>query len=312
LAKHYTIMVISDRSARVKRWRFRKVTLYSLGGLLLFLFVAFVVGGIEYFRFTARMLENRVLRQQNIELRNSLLALNQKVEKGMAALARIERLETKLRMMAQINDPQRHLALGPFEVYPKNSGPEQVGVVDPLIRSMSENPTGALDYLNRLSEQMTTQAESTEGAMRQVDLRIAEVEGMMDYTPSIWPARGWITSTFGMRTDPFTGELAMHHGIDISNEPGIPVMATAKGVVVFTNSNGSSAYGKEVVIDHGFGKRTRYAHLNEVRVKVGDSIERRQVIGTLGNSGRSTGPHLHYEVEVNGVFSDPKNFILED
>ncbi len=177
---------------------------------------------------------------------------------------------------------------------------------------MSENPTTTLSLIDKRAEEMAGEAERQEGALRQVELRLIEQEGLLDSTPAIWPVRGWITSTFGMRSDPFTGEMTMHRGIDISNQIGVPIVAPASGLVVFVVGKDNGAYGKEVVIDHGFGKRTRYAHMNEVRVKVGERVERRQVIGTLGNTGRSTGPHLHYEIEINGVAIDPDSFLLDD
>lgn len=312
MAKRFTIMLVPDRSSRVKRVRVSRGTLWFCGGLMLFILVAFVAGTVHYLRFAGKLLENRQLREQNVELRSSLIALYRKVDSAMASLSRIERLETKLRVITQINDPQRHLALGPFEARGGGENIGDSGVVDPLIRAMSGNPVTTLSLVEKRTDELAGEAERREGSLRQVELRLIDQEGLLDSTPSIWPVRGWVTSTFGMRSDPFTGEMAMHRGIDVSNQIGTPVVAPASGLVAFVDGKGSSAFGKEVVIDHGFGKRTRFAHLNEVRVKVGERVERRQVIGTLGNTGRSTGPHLHYEVEINGVVTDPDPFLLDD
>lgn len=116
-----------------------------------------------------------------------------------------------------------------------------------------------------------------------------------------------LMSGFGERLDPFTGQRAMHYGLDLKNELGAPVLATAPGTVIY--AGWMRDYGRVVEIDHGLGIHTRYAHLKAITVKVGQKVEFRQEIGELGNSGRSTGPHLHYEVQVNGKPHDPMNFM---
>jgi murein DD-endopeptidase MepM/ murein hydrolase activator NlpD len=116
-----------------------------------------------------------------------------------------------------------------------------------------------------------------------------------------------LLSGFGERSDPFTGQRAMHYGLDLKNEPGTSVLATAPGTVIY--AGWMRDYGRVVEIDHGLGIHTRYAHLKAITVKVGQKVEFRQEVGKLGNSGRSTGPHLHYEVQVNGKPQDPMNFM---
>jgi murein DD-endopeptidase MepM/ murein hydrolase activator NlpD len=128
-------------------------------------------------------------------------------------------------------------------------------------------------------------------------------------TPTTWPVRGWITSSFGQRISPFTGRLQMHEGLDICARPGTPVKATAEGVVIY--SGWKSDFGKLVTIDHGYGYRTRYGHLSKIYVKNGQRVQRGDTIGALGNTGRSTGPHLHYEVKVRGLPVNPKTYLLD-
>ena len=122
-------------------------------------------------------------------------------------------------------------------------------------------------------------------------------------TPSIWPTHGGLTSFFGGRSDPMTGEPAYHSGIDISAEKGRPVYATADGVVQSTGYTGD--YGNLIVLKHAFGLSTRYGHLSAYHVKTGDSVKRGDVIGYIGSTGRSTGSHLHYEILVNGQLMNP-------
>ncbi len=118
---------------------------------------------------------------------------------------------------------------------------------------------------------------------------------------------GWISSGYGSRKDPFTGELRMHTGLDLSNSLNAPVFATAEGSVIFAEWDGD--YGKTIKIDHGFGFITYYAHLNKLSVKEGARVKRYDMIGLLGNTGRSTGPHLHYEIRIEGRPVNPWYFL---
>jgi murein DD-endopeptidase MepM/ murein hydrolase activator NlpD len=127
-------------------------------------------------------------------------------------------------------------------------------------------------------------------------------------TPSIWPARGWMNDGYGSRRDPFNGSADYHPGLDISADRGDPVVATANGTV--SSAQRSGAYGKMIVIEHGFGISTRYAHLDSFRLKPGDPVRRGDVVGYAGSTGRSTGSHLHYEVLVYGRHLNPLQFLL--
>ena len=120
---------------------------------------------------------------------------------------------------------------------------------------------------------------------------------------------GWYTSKFGMRLDPFTGSKVMHSGLDIAAAPGTPIYAPANGVVSYVGYE--SGYGNLVTIDHGYGVKTRYAHNSEVTVKYGQQVKRGDKIAAVGSTGRSSGYHLHYEVRVNGVAVNPKDYIIE-
>ena len=122
-------------------------------------------------------------------------------------------------------------------------------------------------------------------------------------TPSMWPLAGWITSSYGNRTDPFNGDPTFHPGLDISASHGQEIYSPADGVVESAAANGS--YGNLITIDHGFGITTRYGHLSRYAVAAGEAVRRGQVIGFVGSTGRSTSPHLHYEVLVNGQLTNP-------
>jgi murein DD-endopeptidase MepM/ murein hydrolase activator NlpD len=128
-----------------------------------------------------------------------------------------------------------------------------------------------------------------------------------DYTPSIWPVLGHITDSFGERLDPFSGEGAFHTGVDVSADYGAPVHATADGIVVSADQH--TGYGRVVILDHGFGLTTWYAHLSAYSVVAGTRVKRGEVIGYAGISGRSTGPHVHYEVRMNNAPVNPWRYM---
>ena len=145
--------------------------------------------------------------------------------------------------------------------------------------------------------------EGLESRLSVVQRNVERRNALANATPSIWPAHGWLTSTMGRRTDPMTGGADYHPGLDIAGDRGQAVYATADGVV--THAGRQGAYGNLITIDHGFGLETRYGHLSGFQVRQGDRVQRGDLIGRLGATGRATGTHLHYEVLANGRLLNP-------
>lgn len=137
---------------------------------------------------------------------------------------------------------------------------------------------------------------------------LSDRRDLLASTPSIWPSKGRLTSSFGVRNSPFQRGVDFHRGVDIAAPIGTPVYAPAKGVVAFAGVQGG--YGNVIFIKHRGGISTRYGHLNKMFVKEGQKVERGELIGHIGNTGRSTGPHLHYEVRVGGVSVNPQKYIV--
>jgi murein DD-endopeptidase MepM/ murein hydrolase activator NlpD len=127
-------------------------------------------------------------------------------------------------------------------------------------------------------------------------------------TPSIWPTHGWLSSSMGNRADPLTGEKDFHPGLDISADKGDPVYSTADGRVTHATSAGN--YGNLVIVDHGYGLETRYGHLSTFKVTIDQRVKRGDLLGLVGSTGRTTGPHLHYEVRANGRILNPLQLLL--
>lgn len=164
-------------------------------------------------------------------------------------------------------------------------------------------------------EHMEERVGVQNGSLADVYMEAVEYRKFLDCRPSINPiAPGdpvWYTSMFGYRKDPFTGRRTDHHGIDLAGRTGTPIHCAGEGRVSLVRKS-RFGYGNEVRVDHGYGYQSIYAHLDEISVNRGDSLERGSVIGTLGNTGRSTGPHLHYEIRYKGRAVDPVNYFVND
>jgi murein DD-endopeptidase MepM/ murein hydrolase activator NlpD len=151
--------------------------------------------------------------------------------------------------------------------------------------------------------------EGLESRLNVVRGNVEKRNALAAATPSIWPSHGWLSSTMGLRTDPVNGGRDFHSGLDIAAERGQPVYATADGRV--TQRGYQGAYGNLLVVDHGFGLVTKYGHLSGYAVKHGDHVKRGQIIGRVGNTGRATGYHLHYEVLANGRLINPLQLLTQ-
>jgi murein DD-endopeptidase MepM/ murein hydrolase activator NlpD len=161
----------------------------------------------------------------------------------------------------------------------------------------------SLDEFNFLVRNATAVALAGDG----LRLLPGRIPSDVSYVPSIWPVMGHITGSFGERLDPFSGEGAFHAGVDIASDYGDAVHAAADGVVVTVDTR--AGYGRLVVIDHGFGISTWYGHLSRFDAHVGDHVSRGEVIGYVGESGRATAPHVHYEVRIYGTPVNPWRYL---
>ncbi len=305
------------------------------GGIIVFtLAVLLTAGAVDYWNLFAQSVENKHLHVENTQLKEQFKEVEGKLTALENNLNRVKIFYTKLKLLIPSQDKderQLQLAVGPlpemgqgFNIYNRNLSRK---------RSLSSEPAGKDQkfYQNLPSRAGDDEIYSSERRMYvslairidkvfeetslqeqellQLWTDLSERQSLLTSTPSVRPiANGWDTSRFGYRTSPFTGAPAMHNGIDIAAAPGTPIKAPAAGVVSFVGYDGD--YGKLIAIDHGYGVVTRYGHSSETYVTVGQKLSRFDVIAAVGNTGRSTGPHLHYEVRINGVPVDPLNYIL--
>lgn len=190
---------------------------------------------------------------------------------------------------------------------PPPAQPAKDGRGGPLLRP--DNLTA--QDLQKALDELSIQVEARSNTLAALERRILDERIRKNLLPTASPIAAEVrASGFGWRTDPFTGQTALHEGVDFIAEPGTPILAAAAGIVL--NVERHPQYGNMVEIDHGNDLVTRYAHSSKVFVKVGEFVKRRQQIAAVGNTGRSTGPHLHFEVRIRGVAQNPGRFLEYD
>jgi murein DD-endopeptidase MepM/ murein hydrolase activator NlpD len=293
MKRSYTVILVPHTGERHKKWRLSAGALKTLAVLA---GVAIVVAGAltaHYATFYQELIELRELRLGNAELKRQNLDYEVSVEHLNEQVASLEDFVMKLSVMAGLGD----------SVTSADGG---VGGPADLEFNAPESAYGQVrDELDRMRGELTDLEEQS----RVLERFYEQNSVMLASTPSIWPVRGYFSSTYGFRKDPFTGARAMHYGIDISTPMGRPVVASADGIVLYAARRGT--YGNVVVIDHKFDMMTRYAHLSKFAVKAGTRVKRGDVVGYVGNTGRSRAPHLHYEVWVDDRAVHPLDYVLE-
>lgn len=226
-----------------------------------------------------------------IEERDALRQLNRGYAQDTERMAgRLESLEAQMRKLAMLAGAEPIAA--------------QIGGIGGPIGTAA-----GYDYVSERLEDLSGRIASLDRQGIALERVMREKSRLLASTPSIWPVRGYLSSGFGRRNDPFTGEIEWHYGVDISANTGTPARVTADGVVIETSS--SATYGKYVVVSHGFGTVTRYAHLSRIDVRRSQRLRRGQPVGLVGNTGRSRAPHLHYEVWLNERAQNPLDHIVD-
>jgi murein DD-endopeptidase MepM/ murein hydrolase activator NlpD len=297
LSRRYTVLLADRSTGVVRRVTISLRAMLAVGAGLLAVPVVLGVGArasvdadVRRLQATnaALELENESFRAATGELTGQIASLQgvlsdlgDKAKLDPASAAAINKLPTMVRNRAMGGSP---------------SGQEAAKTLLAMIGS-PENTFGVL----------STVLDTLERRLRVVGSDFSRVEALANATPSIWPAVGWLTDSFGSRTNPVTGQHASHEGLDISGDRGDPVFAAAQGTV--QSAGWSGDFGNLIVVTHEFGLVTRYAHLSKIVVKPGDFVSRGQAIGQVGSTGRSTGPHLHYEVWANGRPINPLSLL---
>jgi murein DD-endopeptidase MepM/ murein hydrolase activator NlpD len=243
-----------------------------------------------------RFVERQEFAQRDRYMRENLDAMANKVGELQAKLVRMEAVSERLAGMAGIK---------PEELKKMDVPTGGAGGALPTLRDVPE--VSSVEELRKITDGLDAVGDRNADLLTLIESHLFEkrLEALM--IPSSAPVNGPVGSGFGFRSDPFTGRAALHTGLDFPSGVGTPIMAAAGGVVVSTAYH--PQYGQMVEVDHGNGLVTRYAHTSRVVVKQGDLVKRGQLIANVGSTGRSTGPHLHFEVLVEGVQQDPARFL---
>jgi murein DD-endopeptidase MepM/ murein hydrolase activator NlpD len=300
-ARRYTV-VIADRSSGFVRRVTVNVRL-AAAGVVLTLALPILMGlGAKW---SAR-LEMDQLRSANAQIQEENGSYRAATGELTAQIQSLETVINDLGARAQLDPAQaRALQKLPAVVKARATGganpAANVAIAEAAKAAMS-TPEDTFGVLRDL-------LQGLENRLRYVRRDVERREALASSTPSIWPAHGWLTGTFGGRSDPFSGEPAFHQGLDISTDKGQPVFATADGTIESASYTGD--YGNLVVIRHNFGLMTRYGHLSGFAVKPGQSVKRGVVIGYVGSTGRATGAHLHYEILANGKLINPLQLLTQ-
>ena len=314
-SRNFTLMVVPETSTgEVKRLRISRRLVYGAGIALGLLTVAGVTSMAAFLVLLNQTRQSAALKVENERLVAQIVEIDTRVEELGGVVDRLDAFGAKLRTMARVSDPARNLAIGPVGVAQEETTawaapvPAERAAVA-LRRSLLGRGRRAARLVTDRAERTRVEAARVLGSVQDLSVFLSRRDTILASTPSRRPTQGYVTSGFGMRTDPFTGLPQRHAGIDYSAPIGNPVIATADGRVIYASRRG--AYGKMIEVDHGNGIVTSFAHLSRIHVKVGQKVKRGHVIGAVGNSGRSTGPHVHYEVRIKGVAVDPRRFLLE-
>lgn len=286
----YTILIANRNTGAVRRLSVsrRLLVLGAVGILSLPVFVAMGSSNVDLAQVQNLQAANEALRVENESYRDATGELTIQIASLQEAL-------TQLGEQAAL-DPETKAAIErlPALVKARAAGGSPTATIGPS--PATEAPETTFGILRAL-------LGSIENRLVSVKSQIESQQALARATPSIWPIRGWLSSLYGNRKDPFTGGPDFHPGLDISADRGTPVQATADGTVESAGYDGN--YGNAVVVYHGFGISTRFGHLSKFGVQVGQKVKRGEVVGYVGSTGRATSAHLHYEILLNGQRINP-------
>ena len=296
--RSYTILILPDATRSPLRFHISRSTLIGIAAMLSGLFLCIFVFILQYIDMNANMLELNRLRKEV----SHLSLLEEKMQGMQKEVLRLQEFDRKIRIIAQLQ--------------PSGLGEPIIGIGG----SEQSEKANLAESMKWEKEQLMTRMEeeitALEGAAKQQESSFSELKHFLENkrtrlscTPAIWPVRGWLTGGFGYRRSPFTGHKQLHEGLDIAAGAMTPVIAPADGTVVY--SGFMAGWGNILILNHGYGYRTFFAHNARNLASWGKKVKRGEVIAYVGNTGQSTGPHVHYEVHVNGTAQDPLKYIID-
>lgn len=320
----FTIMIVPHAETKVFTFRLSTLAFQGICYILVCLFLFMMILARQYQTMLSNMWELEELRLVNREQRDQIEQLVEEAQALQQKMVILDELDKQVREMMELQSIGGHKPSSVLPTVPEGTssptatvasftgigGPlasggsgvlPRTGGLASVSREKIRQALSALNVYNQLQGEATARSES----LSEVWQAMANSEAFMSAKPSIWPAFGYISSGYGYRRTIFGA--GQHGGFDIAALYGVPVVATADGTVIYAGWDGS--YGNMVEIEHSYGWSTIYGHCSKLVVDVGDRVKRGEVVGFVGSTGKSTGPHVHYEVRVNGRTVNPRYYL---
>ena len=299
-SKKSTILFLPRGLNKVRKITFSRTVISTFSFLILM-----IIGGIiwlinDYQKIKIQIPELHSLKKENRIQKIQIIALSKRISKINQEMMKLREFERKVRVMTNLElseEQDQLLGVG--------------GSNSTTLKSdyqLEEVNKGLIHQMHKALENLDTKTALASISQTELNNFLKEQKSILMCTPSIRPTDGWYTSGFGYRISPFTNQKEFHKGLDIATRIGTSIIAPADGLVIRIKREGN--FGKMITINHGYNLKTRYGHLSKFRVKKGQNVKRGQIIGEVGKTGRCTGPHLHYEVLLNGVPVNPLHYIL--
>jgi murein DD-endopeptidase MepM/ murein hydrolase activator NlpD len=298
--ENITVLIFGHKTSKTKHLRIRRKTVKVGLYLSAFVLLSITFFFCDYIQVKKKAYEVARLREQTEVQKSQIHFFSSKIEELEKQVSKLKEFDKRIRIIANLERGQETTA------FMGMGGPSQSDLREKLKNNKDDK--GLIQQMRSDVERLQSEAASQETSLSEIEKVLQTKREILTHTPSIWPVQGWVTSDFGFRPDPFTGLIQMHEGIDISNRTGTIVVAPANGFI--SDIGNDWAHGKFLVISHGFGMTSRYSHLNKALVKTGQKVKRGDKIAEVGTTGKTTGPHLHYEVRLNGIPVNPMRYIL--
>ncbi len=300
-SKKYTVVVIPDETSGTLRFGIARRTLWTSAVCLLALLAISIYLIKDRVSLERKITRLAPLHERTAAQRQLLERFGGRLSDLDKALASLRKLEDQLRIMASVKPRSLKSDIG-------LGGISKDDLPLPM-KGLSASERRFVTRLNRQFLDLERRTSTQNRGFEDLVNIFREKRVLLAHTPSLLPARGWLTSGFGRRRSPFTGRREFHAGIDVVARNGTPVLSPADGLVIKSRREGG--YGRVIEIRHMQGIVTRYAHLKKLLVRAGRRVNRGDIIARVGSTGRSTGPHLHYEVRLNGVAVNPMIYIVD-
>ncbi len=297
---YYTLLVIPQKKSSIRKVNVSGIFLRFISLVLTIGILSIVYFSYDYVKIKGKIGELAELKELSTIQKKQIDMLDSKVAEFGKKMTELKQFDKKIRIITNLEDEEDDGKLlgmgGPIPEEKRLDG------------KMADVEKVIIGRVHGSIDQLLGEADHQEKSFKELLEFLKKQKSLLATTPSIWPVRGWVTSEFGYRISPFTGRREFHRGIDIATRMKKEIVAPAGGVV--TKARPDTGMGNEVRINHGNNIITVYGHMLKSTVKKGRRVKRGDLIGYVGNSGRSTGPHLHYGVLVKGIYVNPRRHLF--